>query len=476
MSYGTFFGLNTALRGLMAQQSSLDVTSHNIANANTEGYSRQRAELRATIPLSVPGFNSVLPGQIGTGVEVASFERLRDAFVDRTLREELARYGDASTTLGALDQLEAAFAEPGDSGLSASLKRFFSALDQVAAHPEDSAARQAFGQMADALAHDFNQLSTDLVSIRQQSDDRLNNQVTEINNISARIAALNTTIGAAVTAGQQPNDLLDERDRLLDDLAHKVDFTYSVNSLNQVTIVFDTNVPINLVDPTTVGPPAGYTVIARADLDTAFTAPPQQLTSGEVFADETLFNTTIPFYQQRLDDLAASIVNRFNALSAGGFDLTGAAGGDIFDAAQLTAGTIRLDLVNNILNNPNLIAAASSWLAPGEPGNGNNAILMLSERALIQIAPLGATWENFYNATVTDLGTRTEQAGRNNQNQAVLTESLQGRRAETAGVSMDEEMSNMLRFQHAYNASARVLTALDDALDTLINRMGRVGL
>ena len=470
--YGTFLGLNTSLRGLLAQQASLDTTAHNITNINTEGYSRQRADLATTTPLSVPAWNALMPGHVGTGVEVTGFSRLRDAYLDRTLRAEGSRFGSAGTSLGSLQQVEASFAEPSDYGISAQMQRFFAALDGVAAHPDSVPARQAFAQMADALATGFNQLDGELTAISTQSDDRLNNAVNEINSLSGQIAALNTTIRDSVQSGQDPNDFRDARDKLMDQLASKLNYTYTTNpATEEVTITLGTTIPINLVDPLV---PGGSTPITRADLDTAYGN--GDLTAGETFGDEDMFTTVIPFYRNRLDDLVDSLVTQVNAQNAAGFDLAGIAGGDIFDAAGITAGTMRLDVLNNILANPNLIAAASSWLAPGEPGNGNNANALLAMRSVVQGPPLNATWESFYTATVADLGTRTDQAGRDVSNQGALVESLEGRKASVSGVSLDEEMSNMLRFQHAYNASARVLTAFDEALDTLINRMGRVGL
>lgn len=469
----TFLGLNTAMRGVLAQQTALDVTGHNIANLNTEGYSRQRAQIVTSTPWSSSALNSyTTPGQLGTGVEVSSLERLRDSYVDRNARDQFGRQASAETTVGQLSQVEDVFAEPSENGLAARMREFFTALDRVAAQPQDTSARQVFAQAADRLATSFRQLSSDLAGVAQQSDDRLDQAVLDVNGLTTRIATLNGQIRDATFSGQQPNDLLDERDRLLDALAKQVDYTYTESATTrEVTVTFGSAAPINLVDPTVAG---GSTPLTRADLDTAFTN--GDLSSGAAFADERLLNTTIPAQVQALDDLVASIVGGMNAGNAGGFDLNGVAGGDIFDAAGTTAATMQLDVANNIRTNPRLVAAASSWNAPGEPGNGDNAGAMNAMRSLVQGPPLNASWEGFYGSTVSALGQSQVSAQRDLDNTSLLVEMANGRRSQVSGVSLDEEMTNMLRFQHAYNASARVMTTMDDALDTLINRMGRVGL
>ena len=470
MAYGTFMGLNTALKGLMAQQAALDVTGHNLANVNTEGYTRQRADLKATTPYTVPARNMMTPGQIGTGVEVAGFERLRDQYVDSNIRTQLSRLGSADEMTAAMEQLDSMFGEPGEFAVSSLMRNYFASLDDVAAHPEDMAARQAFAQAADAFANGMNQLAAQVADLRLQSDTKLNDSVVEINTISSQIAALNDSIRDANQVGLDPNDLKDERDRLMDQLATKVNFTYTTSMPNEeVTITMGTTVPINLVDPLV---PGGFNAVTRADLDLAYTN--GDITAGEVFTNEDLFQTVIPFYQTRLDDFVNSVVTQSNTQHAAGFDITGAPGGNLFNPVGTTAATMQFSAA--VLANPRLIAAASSWAAPGEPGNGNNANALLALRSVVQAAPLNATWENFYTATVASVGSRGSVAQQTQGNQAALVDALQRRRDEVSGVSVDEEMANMLKFQHAYNASARILTTMDDTLDTLINRMGRVGL
>jgi flagellar hook-associated protein 1 FlgK len=474
MYKSTFMGLNTALRGVLAHQNALDVTGHNISNLSTEGYTRQRAEMTTSPAWSnSSALSAVTPGQMGTGVEVLRIERLRDQFIDTNVRQQFGRQADAQTMVEQLAQVESAFQEPGDNGLKALMNNFWTSMDAVASNPQSVSSRQAFAEAANALAAGFRQVSTDLQNVQVQSDQRLNQTVTDINGISQRISQLNAEIKNAIEHRHQPNDLLDERDRLMDDLSKVINFTSTENMLGEVTITFGTAAPIVLVDPTTN---AGFAPIVRADLDAAYVS--GDLSSGRAYADEHLFNTTIPGYITQLDNLAASFVGGVNAAHAAGFDLNGAAGGNIFDPLGVTAATIQLDPGNDITTNPNLVAAASSWLgAGGEPGNGANLRLMLDTvRNAVQGPPLNQSWDGFYNSTITSIGAQAKTAARDLANGDVLVDMAMARRDQVSGVSMDEEMSNMLRFQHAYNASARVLTTMDDALETIINRMGRVGL
>jgi flagellar hook-associated protein 1 FlgK len=470
MNTSSFMGLNTALRGLLANQRALETTGHNISNVNTKGYSRQRVDLAATTPHTQPSFNATMPAQIGTGVEVEQLTRLRDNYIDVTLRNQFGATSSATTYTDALKQIERVINEPSDQGIAAALRNVFGALDQVASNPQDMGARSAFAHAADELARRFNQIDTQIRAVSDQSDARIDQAVTEINNLTTQIASLNTSIRDATYMGMQPNDLLDKRDLLMDELATKINYSYTTDPATQeVTITFAT---ISIVDPTATG---GTTPITRADLDTAYTG--GTLTSGSVYADEHLVTSVIPAWITRLDDLANSIVTQFNIAHPSGFDLAGNAGGDIFDASGTTAGTITLDPTANILANPSLIAAANSWSMPGEPGNGGNAILMAAMRGATQGAPINSTWEEYYaTVVVAGLGTEIQQSQRTLDSATASQEVLESNRQSTSGVAIDEEMTNMLRFQHAYNASARMLTALDESLDIIINRMGRVGL
>lgn len=481
MYKSTFMGLNTALRGVLAHQNSLDVTGHNLANIETEGYTRQRAQLTTSPQWSTAAFNSqVAPGQMGTGVEVTYLERLRDQYIDTNVRQQLGREGTQQALVEQLQQVESAFQEPGTNGISARMREFWSAMDAVSTNPDSLDARTVLAQKTEALTQAFRQLDADLVNVRNQSDARLTDTVGEVNAIAARIATLNTEIGRAVQRGQQPNDLLDSRDQLMDDLSKIVNFTSSTNANGQVTITMGATFG-NLVDPAATG---GMVAIARADLDAMYVN--GEMNGGRAFADMQLWDPAgaagtagagiIDTIRGQLDSFVSEFVGAMNAANAAGFDLAGAAGGNIFAAAGTTAATFAIDPANSIITNPGRFAA-SALIGPGQEGNGGNVRTMLDTvRGAAHALLGGQSFEGFYAGVVSGLGTRSEGAQRDLANAEVLADMAIGRRTQVSGVSLDEEMSNMLRFQHAYNASARVLTTMDEALDTIINRMGRVGL
>jgi len=213
-------GLETTLRGILAQQLALDVTGHNIANANTVGYSRQRASLVATDPYTVPGVTRPpQAGQLGTGVDVDQYERVRDAFVDIQLRAQTMLNGANQATQDGLQQVEQAFNEPSDSGLNSLLAKYWSAWQDVSNSPENLATRQALAAAASSLAGGFNQVSQQLSTLQSQTATNVTYTINDVNSIGTQIAALNDAIAKSTVTGDHPNDLLDQRDLLIDKLS-----------------------------------------------------------------------------------------------------------------------------------------------------------------------------------------------------------------------------------------------------------------
>src|SRR5262245_41682867 len=222
----TFFGIQTALRGLLAQQRGLDVTGHNVANANTVGYSRQEAALGASaaLELDAGGIASGGEAQIGTGVDVQQYRRIRDIFLDIQYRAQATRVGEETQNAKSLDQAELAFAEPGENGIADRLSKLWSAFAGVANSPEASkpAARQALVEQARLLGTAFASLDAQLATVATQAGAEyasITAPTGDVQSIANEIAGLNQSISAAVGSGAQPNDLMDRRDHLLDQLS-----------------------------------------------------------------------------------------------------------------------------------------------------------------------------------------------------------------------------------------------------------------
>src|SRR3954469_14168675 len=241
MSISTFTGIQTSLRGLLAQQRALDVTSHNIANASTVGYTRQEATLSASAPLAVTTSGGATAGALGTGVDVQAYRRVRDQFLDLQYRGQSMGLGEQTSRSDALSQVELAFAEPGDNGIANALGKFWSAWGDVTNGPESAPARQALVDNARSLSQQINDLQSSLAGARQRAADEYTSLAGaggEVTRIGTDLAATLNAIRDAEMTGAQPNDLYDRRDLLLDQLSSmgQVSVTQSPGGSSDVSV------------------------------------------------------------------------------------------------------------------------------------------------------------------------------------------------------------------------------------------------
>jgi flagellar hook-associated protein 1 FlgK len=437
MPISTFMGLHTSLRGLLAEQRALDVTSHNVANANTQGYSRQEAQVQASDALALPTGD-----RLGTGVDVVAYKRIRDSFLDLQYRAQNMQVGAGTTRADALDQAELRLAEPGDNGIAAQLNSFWSSWSDLANAPESGAARQALIEDSRTLASSVNALDKGLQTISTQAGDQLASLTGtggELQQIGRELAGLNGAIRDTERVGGQPNDLLDRRDLLLDKLSN----------LAQVSVADDGAGSIRV----TLGG-AGAPLVDGSTL----TWPPPAMTSpgGKLGAlmDLSSPTGTIASYRSDLATFAQALTTQVNAV------YNPAAGTDFL---TYNAGTATLSL------NPAVTAAN---LRAGAGAAGDNSVA----RTLSELRGAAGGPDDLYSRFVTRIGTEVADARRGTLNATALSESIEDRRQSTAGVSLDEEMTNLIRFQRGYQAAARAMSTTDSMLDTLINRTGRVGL
>jgi flagellar hook-associated protein 1 FlgK len=469
MPISTFMGLETALRGILAQQRGLDVTSHNVANANTTGYTRQRADLVATPAYTYPAVSRPpQAGQIGTGVEVADYVRIRDEFVDVQLRTQLARRGYADTRQDGLNQVELALREPSDTGLSNLLDRYWSAWHDVSVNPESMAARQALAQAGTSLADGFRNLTDQLATITSQTGQNVSLTLNQVNQLGTDIANLNKAIWERKVVGDTPNDLLDARDTLIDQLSE-------LGTVATSDPDGDSSLTITLNGVTLVDESTSYTVSeSSGNLVNATLSQSQSLAGrqGKLAALVELRDTTLPSYQATLDSIAAALISNTNSLQAAGFDLQGNSGATNASGGQLFQGTDAATIAFNavVLANPALIAASGN----GQPGNSDVAV----QQAGLRTTPVigSSSIDTAYAQFVTTVGSDSQEAQKTLSNASVLADSLENRRQGISGVSLDEEMVNLVKYQRAYQASSRALSAMDDMIELLVTRTGRVGL
>ena len=346
MPVSTFLGLETTLRGILAQQLALDVTGHNISNANTVGYSRQAAVMAPTEAYTVPGVTRPpQAGQLGTGVNVQSYQRMRDEFLDIQYRAQSMRQGSAEAAQDGLRQIEVAVNEPSDTGLNSLLQSYWASWHDVSNAPENLATRQALAQNASSLANGFQSLATQLQTVQSQVGQNVTDTISQVNAIGSQITQLTAAITADEVTGDKPNDLLDQRDVLIDQLSKLGNVTVTVGALDTVDITIG--------GATLVSGGTPQAAIAESDMTT--------LTSGKLNGLIGLRDTTIPGYQASLDSIASTLITQTNTAHAAGFDLAGNAGGAFFNGTD--AATISVNPA--LLLTPALIAASAN----GQPGN-----------------------------------------------------------------------------------------------------------
>ena len=463
----TFGALNTATTALWAQRRALDVTGQNVANVNTEGYSRQRADLQALGGSPVPAFFSTSTG-IGSGVSADDVLRIRDAFLEGRGHTETANAARLTAVADAHELVEQAFREPGDTGVQSLLAEMWAGWGDVANNPQDLAARGQVLQRLDTLVGGITFSQAQLGAQWDQTRENLQVVVADVNATAETVARLNQAIQRAVQSELPANDLMDQRDLLVTKLAEQIGGTARPKEFGVVDVVVG---GISLVAGSQA---SAFSVTGSLDPDAVAGDPPRIVTVGGGYAVRPggtaegqliALNDTIPTYRAGLDGIAASVAAAVNGVHVTGFDEAGNPGGNVLGPVP---GPVTAENLTLLVTDPALVAASS--VGPG-PNTDNGVAKQL---AALRLSTTGVDAQ--YRAMIVELGVQSAVAGRNLGIQQVISTQVDAARESVAGVNIDEEMSNMLSFQHAYAAAARLVTAIDESLDVLINRTGLVGL
>lgn len=529
----TFMGLETAKRALTAQQHALQTTGHNIANANTPGFTRQRVDLQQSDAFSKAGMNQPsTPGQMGTGVDSNTVARIRDQYLDVQYRGENAKLGYWETKNENLSRMEDLMNEPTDEGVANAMDEFWKSLQDLSANPEDSGARSVVRQRGEAMVDTFSYISNSLQANKTDLDAQIDNETGQFNSLLSQISSVNEQIAGVEPHGKVPNDLYDERDRLIDELSSMATLEVkrnpsggNANSNAEGTVdIFmtsDTGERLQkLVDGNALAyqevsveksagrdghvetasfewanGKAGTNITNPSDSANAFmqsSGSMQGLHEAYGYMDEASGEVE-GLYTDMLDSIDTMVTTFANALNEThreGWTMndveagTKGAGVDFFsfDPAVLenkgAASALRVsEDVKADLNN--IAAATESENGTGYAGNGSNALNL----ANVKDADLnfGENGENstsvqrFYQGVIGQMAVDASEANQKTNITQSLTSSADERRMSVSGVSMDEEMANMIQFQHAYNAASRSVTTFDEMLDRIINNMGLVG-
>ena len=562
MTTNIFSTLSSAKLGLLAQQLAIEVTGQNVANVETEGYSRQDVSFEANTPRGHIKYGGL--HQLGTGVRIASIERAHDQFLFTQIMDEGDLTGSTEVKKEIFEQLEVLFNEGSGRSLNDALSLFFSSIHDLATNARGLSERVDLISKAEHLASTFNQTGNQLFTIQRNIDATIETEVAKINTLTTQIGKLNESIHANEPTSQyKANDLRDNRDRLVKELSKKIDIQLVQESDNQISLTLKDGTALVLKDQvfdlsTSIN--ANNESFNDVYIDSGSTT--KNITStikgGELRGYLDMRDTKVESVLDKMNILSGSFIQEFNSIHREGFGIDGSSGLDFFTPLDVTVdhdadntGTAVVSMTNASpttvsvdefeivftstssfnLNNlttsassgtftfasattfnikdgfavaisgtaasgdkvtfsvsedaASLMSVSSTITADGQKiaagattnGDGGNALLMadlqngLVFNSVTWSSESGSfTFDEYYNAVVSTIGIESFSAQAILRQQEGVMLQLNSRRESISGVSIDEEMIKMIKFQQAYNASARMISMVDEMLDTL-NRM-----
>ena len=423
---GLLSTLNTAKSGMNVSQVAIQTTSHNISNINTPGYSRQRVNQSASSPYSMPGKNSNFgAGQIGTGAQIDDVTRIRNSFYDYQYRSESHQYGSTSVKYEYFKNIEGIFNEPSDTAISSSLNSFFNSWSELSKDPQSSGVKSVVIENGKYLSNSINSAFKRLESLEEGLDKQSEYIMDEVNSMLSQLDKLEKNIKIIQGSGKSPNDFLDQRDQLLDNLSFKL----NINDKDvKATLkkAYDANGKVTLDDLTKSGVKI----------------------SGELEGTLSM-KQEIKKYKDGLKQLANTITSNVNK----------AAGQDIFKAKDGELISINPEM----LQEPEKINVTADIAL--------KVYELKSEK--VNINGKDMTINTFYNSMIQNLGQSSAAVIRDESNQSKLLENIDSSRSSVSGVSLDEEMISLVQLQHTYSANAKVMSTIDSLLDVVVNGLVR---
>jgi flagellar hook-associated protein 1 FlgK len=447
--------LSIARSALITHQRAMAVTSQNVANAETPGYTRQRLEIQAADPEVGPF------GTLGRGVTDLGVTRARVGFYDAAFRRDSGLLGGSSTLRSFLGQIESALNEPSGSGLGVALDEMFQSFADLANDPSSPAMRDLVRASAGRFVHLFHRLDGEVKQNQSDAITQMRNDVADVNELARKIADLNARVLASGGPNHSAPDLEDRRDLMIDQLSSLIAVRVTARDDGSISIAAGNTV---LVDGGTsraleVRMPAGGPVAIGLLGDIAEIDP----VSGRLDAELDLVNTRIPAVQAQLDGMAASLVFEVNQIHRTGYNANGATNNDFFDPAGITAGTIDLSI---------FIQGSSANIAAGATpaiGDGNIA-LQISALADTGVGTLGGrTLRDYYNSIASSVGVDVRNIGQDADTYDALVGHDEAQRQSVSGVSVEEEMVNLIGQQQAYSAAARIVRVADEMMQDVLD-------
>ncbi|MBN2340630.1 MAG: flagellar hook-associated protein FlgK [Deltaproteobacteria bacterium] len=451
--------LHIAKQALMSQQVGLNVVGQNVANVNTEGYTRKRTVLEAQ-------------GGFG-GVSVETIKRYVDEFATARLVEEESTYGFHQQKSEILSHVSELFNDLQDTGLGAAMDNFFGSLRTLESNPSDLTARQEVLVRGEELSETFNRVATELEEVRRGLDDLLRASVAEVNSKVEELASLNERISMQLALGEDPSDNMDTRDRLILELSEHVNVNYIEDSKGQYTVFLEGGMPLVegnnfstlYISPTAAPGSADVEYVSSNGVSAVVTSRLQGARMGAIL---DLRDTDIPSYQTELDQVAYDIIDAFNIQHNLGFGLDGVGGRDFFtDHGGVVANAaMNMSISTDVFGTPENVAAAGA--ATGAAGDNVNAIAMANLPEQLLAGGGSFTFNEAYGNIVGSVGVDARRANDSVQVTENTIANVTALRDSASGVALDEELTFMLAYQRAYQASARVVSTTDQMIQTVL--------
>ena len=442
---------NISTRSLDVYRKALDVTAHNISNAGNEDYTRQVADISTAFPDKMAGFIW------GAGVKMDNIQRVRNQFIDNQLRESTQDNSFQNKKSILLGRVEQIFTEPSQFGLSELLTSFFNSWGELAVSPNSTALRENVISKAQNISTRVETIHKNLETAKREVFDEFNSKIDTLNIELSKIHELNVKIAQQVEAGFQPNDLLDKRDAMIDKVTNLVDAQVSFDDNGSA------NISIGGVLAADIAQSVEFKVTAangKLNLSTTGNHLLQQIKGGEMGALADVYTNNIPGYLDKLDTIINTVFNSVNDIHSTGYtiDEPPQTGIDFFSSYE--NGVLKIN--KEILDDPNKIAVS----ADGTSGNGDLALQIsdINNQPLIN----GNTIIESYSSLITKAGNDKATADNLSTSTELVLQQLKQQRSSYSGVSLDEEMANVIKFQRSYDASAKLISVADEMIQTLL--------
>lgn len=456
-------GLNTsllvAMQALEATQGALDATSNNIANANTAGYTREVAQFSENQE-SLSGSTTT-----GGGVTLEGLQSVRDELLNLQIQQQTSLQSSADTQSSTLQQVQSYFSTTGGGDIATALSSFSTSLSQLSANPTSAAAQQGVLSAGQNLANAFKNTTSGLTSAQSDANGQVTQTVAQINTLTQQIAQLNGQLSQRTAAGQDGGTVQDQRDQLVQQLSTLTGISVTQNSDGE-TITTGNGTPLVMGDQnftlqTTTGSDGMQHV-----LDSNGTDITSSISGGQLGGAIEVRDQTIPGFLSQLNTLASQFAASFNAAQAQGYDSNGKTGGNFFTVSSNPADAA--SSISVAITDPASLAISSDGSA------GSNGNIVNLSAALTSTLPSGQTPAAAYAGLVFQVGNSASNASAQSTAIGLNLQQLTNQQGSVSGVNTNEEATNLLRFQTAYEAAARIVSTIQQ-LSTVTLNMGTSG-